>query len=163
MPQPRLRRTALIAGTAAVWAAITLIAGAMGLFSGTRPRDLGVNNGLLKACPNKPNCVNSQSAGDPRHQIAPLQFTGDAEKAWQALHTALSGMERVAIIKEEPHYLYAEFTTRLMGYVDDTEFYLDAGKQLIQVRSASRLGYRDFNVNRERIEEIRQRFAVALK
>jgi len=152
-----------VAGAAALLVAITFIGGAMGLFSGTRPRDLGVNDGLLKACPNKPNCVNSQAAGDPRHVIAPLQFDGDAAHAWTALHTALAGMERVAIVKDEPQYLYAEFTSRLMGYVDDAEFYLDAGNRLIHVRSASRLGYRDFNVNRERIGEIRARFAAALK
>lgn len=134
----------------------------MGLFSGSRPADLGVNGGRLKACPNKPNCVCSQAAPDSSHYIAPLAFTADAGAAWQALHTALAGMKRVAVIKDEPGYLYAEFTTRLMGYVDDTEFYLAAGERAIQVRSSSRLGYRDFNVNRERIEAVRAAFNTAL-
>jgi uncharacterized protein (DUF1499 family) len=135
----------------------------MGLFSGRRPQDLGVRDGGLKACPRKPNCVCSQAGSDPGHFIEPLHFAGDAAAAWKALHSAIAGMERVKIVSDEAQYLYAEFTTRLMGYVDDTEFYLDAGRHLIHVRSASRLGYRDFNVNRERIEAIRARFAAALQ
>jgi uncharacterized protein (DUF1499 family) len=39
--------------------------------------------------------------------------------------------------------------------VDDVEFYLDPGKKVIQVRSASRLGESDLGVNRQRIETIR--------
>jgi len=135
----------------------------VGLFSGRRPSDLGVRDGKLKACPRKPNCVCSQTVGDPGHSIEPLRFEGDAAQAWQALHNALAGMERMQIVKDEAQYLYAEFTTRLMGFVDDTEFFLDAGNRAIHVHSASRLGYRDFSVNRERIETIRTRFAAALR
>ena len=53
-----------------------------------------------------------------------------------------------------PGYLYAEFTSRLMGFVDDVEFLLEAAGA-IQVRSASRLGKGDLGVNRARIEAIR--------
>jgi len=42
-----------------------------------------------------------------------------------------------------------------MKFVDDIEFLLDTANQQVQVRSASRLGYRDFDVNRERVEAIR--------
>jgi uncharacterized protein (DUF1499 family) len=135
----------------------------MGLFSGRRPQDLGVNAGRLKPCPNKPNCVNSHAVGDARHVIEPLRFAGDAAAAWRVLHEVIAGMERAAVIADKPDYLYAEFTTRLMGYVDDVEFQLDSANRLIHVRSASRLGYRDFNVNRERIEAVRERFSGLLK
>jgi uncharacterized protein (DUF1499 family) len=133
------------------------------LFSGRRPADLGVRDGKLKACPSKPNCVCSQTAGDPGHFIEPLRFEGDAARAWKALHSAITGMERVQIVNDEAQYLYAEFTTRLMGYVDDTEFLLDTANHAIHVRSASRLGHRDFGVNRDRIETVRSRFAAALQ
>ena len=46
-----------------------------------------------------------------------------------------------------------------MGYVDDVEFYLNADKGIIEVRSASRLGQSDLGVNRDRIETIRSKFA----
>jgi uncharacterized protein (DUF1499 family) len=42
-----------------------------------------------------------------------------------------------------------------MRYVDDVEFFYDDKAGVIHVRSASRLGRRDFGVNRKRIEELR--------
>ena len=71
-------------------------------------------------------------------------------------------MERVNIARDEPGYLYAEFTTRLMGFVDDAEFHLDEKSGVIDVRSASRLGRKDFGVNRARIEGIRAKISAAL-
>ena len=47
-----------------------------------------------------------------------------------------------------------------MRFVDDVEFRHDSAGQVIHVRSASRLGRRDFGVNRERIEAIRDRFTT---
>jgi uncharacterized protein (DUF1499 family) len=66
-------------------------------------------------------------------------------------------MERTTIIEATDSYLYAEFKSKLMGYVDDVEFYLDPAANVIQVRSASRLGQSDLGVNRQRIETIRQK------
>jgi uncharacterized protein (DUF1499 family) len=42
-----------------------------------------------------------------------------------------------------------------MGFVDDVEFLVDPVKGVVHVRSASRLGRRDFGVNRERVERLR--------
>ncbi len=65
-------------------------------------------------------------------------------------------MERTSIVSETDNYLYAEFTSKLMGYVDDVEFYFDPSTPgQIQVRSASRLGQSDLGVNRSRVEAIR--------
>jgi uncharacterized protein (DUF1499 family) len=90
-----------------------------------------------------------------------LRYASDARQAWVALRQVIDGMPRVKVITSDPNYLYAEFSTRLMGYVDDTEFYLDEKAGVIQVRSASRLGSSDFGVNRERIESIRAKLAQA--
>ncbi|MBD0265996.1 MAG: DUF1499 domain-containing protein, partial [Tolypothrix sp. Co-bin9] len=60
---------------------------------------------------------------------------------------------------ESNDYLYAEFKSALMGFVDDVEFYLDPKAKVIQVRSASRLGQSDLGVNRKRIETIRAKLA----
>ena len=51
--------------------------------------------------------------------------------------------------------MYAEFRTRLMRYVDDLELWHDERAGLVHVRSASRLGRRDFGVNRKRVEALR--------
>ena len=48
-----------------------------------------------------------------------------------------------------------EFTTALMGYVDDVEFLYDPAAGVTHVRSASRLGYSDLGANRKRIEALR--------
>ncbi|MGH7970152.1 MAG: DUF1499 domain-containing protein, partial [Limisphaerales bacterium] len=56
------------------------------------------------------------------------------------------------------HYLHAEFRSPLMGFVDDVEFVLAPEQKLIHVRSAARLGYSDFGVNRKRAEFLRAQF-----
>jgi len=135
----------------------------MGLFSGTRPDNLGVHNGRLAPPKRTPNNVNSQvdRNADPQHFIEPLRYAGDAHKAWETLHGVVNGMRRVKVVQSGPDYLYAEFTSKLMGFVDDVEFYLDEKAGVIQVRSASRLGRGDHGVNRGRIEYIRAKLTQA--
>jgi len=58
-------------------------------------------------------------------------------------------------VTQSEHYLHIEFSSSLLGFVDDVEFLAAAEDQVIHVRSASRLGVRDFGVNRKRIEAIR--------
>ncbi len=125
-------------------------------FSGKRPTYLGVKEGKLAPCPASPNCVCSQSPpSDRQHYIEPFTYTGNPAEALTKLKSAIDSMARTKIITQSDHYLYAEFTTPLMGYVDDVEFYLDSQAQVIHVRSASRLGKSDLGVNRKRLEEIR--------
>jgi uncharacterized protein (DUF1499 family) len=40
------------------------------------------------------------------------------------------------------------------------EFWLDPAAGVVQVRSASRLGYGDWGANRKRVEALRQRLAA---
>lgn len=122
-------------------------------FSGSRPANLGLHNDLLTECPSTPNCVNSFSS-DSTHAIAPLK-SSDIEKAFVDLKQVIASQPRTKIIESTENYLYAEFTSKLMGFVDDVEFYLDKASNAIQVRSASRLGESDLGVNRQRIESIR--------
>ncbi|RMF28122.1 MAG: DUF1499 domain-containing protein [Cyanobacteria bacterium J083] len=122
-------------------------------FAGKRPTNLGVKNGKLAPPPPTPNCVHSQS-DDPRYKIEPLPPVPISQ-----IKKVIEGMERTKIIKETDDYLYAEFTSKLMGFVDDVEFYLDRDANVVHVRSASRLGKSDLGVNRQRIEEIRARLA----
>ncbi|MCJ8280706.1 MAG: DUF1499 domain-containing protein [Rivularia sp. ALOHA_DT_140] len=129
------------------------------IFSGTRPDNLGVNNGKLVACPNSPNCVSSQSpSSDSTHFIEPLKYSSTVEKALTDLKSVIQSENRTTIINESSDYLYAEFKSALMGYVDDVEFYLDSSSNTIHVRSASRLGQSDLGVNRKRVETIRTKF-----
>jgi uncharacterized protein (DUF1499 family) len=123
-------------------------------FSGMRPDNLGVSSGKLVSCPNSPNCVSSQRIDDP-HYIEPLTYQGEPKNAIAALTNIINSQERTKIIAAEENYLYAEFASRWMGYVDDVEFYVNPATKVIDVRSASRLGESDLGVNRQRIEKIR--------
>jgi uncharacterized protein (DUF1499 family) len=132
----------------------------MGLLSGTRPSGLGVRNGKLKALPSSPNAVGSQDA-DKSHAVAPLAYTGTREEEIRKLRSIIGDTPGARIVEETPDYLYAEYESSLLGFVDDVEFYLPAYEKVIHVRSASRLGYSDFGVNRKRIEHIRTRLKQA--
>lgn len=116
--------------------------------AGERPASLGVSAGQLGTCPDSPNCVSSFDTRDS-HRIAPLNAT------LAQVRTAVTAMPGAQIISEQENYLYAEFTTRLMGFVDDVEFLAEPAATLVHVRSASRLGHSDLGVNRERIETLR--------
>ncbi len=144
-----------------------VLAGQLGFLKGTAPSDLGLKNGQLKAPSSTNNSVTSQAALHPNHpmrakaDIAALPMTGDAKATMARLQTVVAAMPGAQIIKTEPTYLYAQFTTRLMKYVDDVEFSIDEPARLIHVRSASRLGKEDLNANRDRIEAIRAKLATA--
>jgi uncharacterized protein (DUF1499 family) len=68
---------------------------------------------------------------------------------------SLSLPARASVPRQSYPNLHVEFTSQLMGFVDDVEFYFDPDGKSIQVRSASRLGESDLGVNRQRIEAIR--------
>jgi uncharacterized protein (DUF1499 family) len=130
----------------------------MGLFSGKRPDSLGVANGRLAPCKPSPNCVSSQAdRDDPVHYIAPIAAGRHPVETFARLKRLVRETPRTHIVSDAPDYLYAEYSSRLFGFVDDVEFWLDTPAGVIQVRSASRLGYSDLGVNRDRIDGIRAR------
>ena len=124
--------------------------------AGKPPENIGITNGRLAPCPDSPNCVSSQSEGE-RHHIAPIAYRGERKAAKEALKQVILEKPGSRIISDGDDYLYAEFKSRIMGFVDDVEFYFPE-ESIIHVRSASRVGHSDLGVNRKRIEEIRKRF-----
>ena len=132
------------------------------VFSWQRPANLGVRDGRLAPPRATPNNVSSQAPQeDAEHYIAPLKFRGNGAEALVALRTVIDAMQRTRIVRHEGDYLYAEFRSKLMGYVDDVEFVVAEKEGVIHVRSASRLGRRDYGVNRARVEAVRRRFEAA--
>ena len=142
-------------------AMVAVMAGRLGLLRGTAPADLGVKDGKLKPPSKTPNSVSSQADLWPGHpqaayaRIAPLPLVGDGPATLARLKAIVAATPGAQWVGERPDYLYATFSTRLMKYTDDVEFWLDPVAQVVQVRSASRLGQRDFGANRSRIETIR--------
>ncbi len=143
-----------------------LVAARLGAFSGQAPTSLGLREGKLKPPSKTPNSVSSQAALWPDHPqrehaaIAPLALRGDGLATIAQLATVIEAMDGARIVERRPDYLYAQFTTQLMRFVDDVEFWFDPAAGVIQVRSASRVGHGDRGVNRARIEAIRERLAA---
>jgi len=76
------------------------------------------------------------------------------------LKTVIQAMKKTKIITENKNYLYAEFTSAIMGFVD-VEFYLDEGAKVIRsfslasgtVGSRSKPKNRDHQNKTERTEK----------
>jgi uncharacterized protein (DUF1499 family) len=143
---------ALLAAAVAATACDAGPALSRGIFAGHVPPEVGLHGGRLAACPPRPNCVSSV-ASDAEHRVAPLPMTGDATAAMLQVAELVRREPGASVVTQRPDYLHAEFTSAVFGFVDDVEFH--AGRGRIDVRSASRLGYYDFGVNRRRVEQLR--------
>lgn len=150
---------------AAVLAALLWIAGQAGLLSGTPPGDLGVRDGKFGRPSETRNSVSSQARLWPGHtqreyaEIAPLALRGDGAATIARLKTLMQTEPGATIIESRADYLYVQYTSRLLKFVDDVEFWFDPADGVIQVRSSSRIGRSDFGVNRRRVEALRERLA----
>lgn len=106
----------------------------------------------LADCPARANCVSSMEKR-ARYRIAPFACTGDPLHAREALVRAVRSVPGAVIKAQDDERIRVEFRTRWLRFVDDAEFLLRPGQ--VEVRSAARLGYSDFGVNRRRIERLR--------
>ncbi len=109
----------------------------------------GLVKGKLKPCPNTPNCISSEYG-----KIEAINV-GQAEPtlAWDKLKQIIVS-HNGNIQTENNDYLWAIFKTPVLGFVDDVEARFDSSKNLIHLRSASRVGYYDFGANRKRLINI---------
>ena len=154
-----------------IWIALAvvavLLAARFGAFSGSAPNNLGVRDGKLKPPSKTENSVSSQADLWPNAplkdyaRIAPIALQGDAKATIAKIAQVVEALPGAVIVERRDDYLYARFTTALMRFTDDVEFWFDPAANVMQVRSASRVGRKDFGVNRARIEAIRARLAGA--
>lgn len=124
--------------------------------TGQRPENLGIHNGRLTDCPSKPNCISSQ-AEDEKHVLTPFRYQGEKKAAFERLKKIIRSVERMTIVAETDNYVHIECKSKIMGFVDDLEFFFPKEK-IIHIRSASRIGYSDLGVNRKRVEYLRELF-----
>ncbi len=154
----------LLFGAAAL-AVLVLLAAQLGAFSGHAPDNMGVRDSRLRAPSKTPNSVSSQADLWVQHpmqdyaRIAPLALTGSGPATIAQIRRIVETLPGAKVVVSREDYLYVQFTTRWMKFVDDAEFWFDPVHAVVQVRSASRLGRKDFDVNRARIEAIRQALA----
>ncbi|MCC5947827.1 MAG: DUF1499 domain-containing protein [Nitriliruptoraceae bacterium] len=145
-PSRRLLRLLMYVAAALLLAflAIRLWAGAVD------PPVLGVTDGELAPCPPSDNCVVS-TATEPRHATDPLTCT-DAEVAALAAELEVA-LPRTEVVTADAGYAHLEARSRVFGFVDDLELLGDG--EVVQLRSAARLGRDDLGVNAARVEEVR--------
>lgn len=142
---------------------LVLVAGQIGLLRGSPRGTLGVNDGKLQRPSKTENSVSSQAALWPDHpmrayaEVAPLPLSGGSGPGTlERLKTLIATMPGAKVVDSRADYVYATFETKWLKFVDDIEFWFDPAANVIQVRSASRLGRKDFGVNRARVEAIRR-------
>ena len=121
-------------------------------------KEYGLVEGRLKRCPGTPNCVSSEPGSDPAHAIEPLTFAAeDAARVLPRLKAVIRDMGgRIQV--ETTDYLAATFTSPIFRFVDDLELRIDTDRNVIHLRSASRVGRSDFGVNRKRVALLKTAF-----
>ena len=140
-----------------VLAGVVVLAGGVRLAAALAPPPaIGVVGGSLQDCPRRDNCVHSGSE-HPRYAIAPLACPGD--RLPEVVDVALAQLERTRLVELTDGYAHLRSASPVWGFVDDLE--LLAHDDEIEVRAAARLGRRDFDVNRERVEQLRHAVADA--
>ena len=77
------------------------------------------------------------------------------------MRDAVAAMPRTTIVEERQGYLHAECTSRIFRFVDDLELLRSETGDRVDVRSASRVGYGDWGVNRARVESLREALVAA--
>lgn len=158
-----MRTLAILAFVFIILPLVVFAAGQFGLLKGRPPAESGLRDGKLRPPSRTPNSVSSQAHLWPEGEhavdatIEPLAFTQDSALAMNRLRDVLAGWPGARIVENNPEYLAVQFETRWLRFVDDAEFLLDPAAKVIHVRSASRIGRRDFGTNRVRIEAIRKR------
>lgn len=108
----------------------------------------------LADCGHSPNCQGSASSREAQ-RVAPFNLRGTVEESMDSLVELIEAQPGAAVETRDANYLHATFTSKIMQYVDDVEFLIDAEREHIDVRSASRLGKSDLGANARRIESLR--------
>lgn len=120
------------------------------------PEGLGVTDGFLKPCPTSPNCVSTQAKReDTVHYAEPIVYTGERKATQLSVEFYMLNKGNARIVSSTLGYVHFEVKSRLIGYIDDVEFYFPESDKIVHLRSASRVGYSDGGVNRERVRKIR--------
>lgn len=119
--------------------------------------ELGRRDGRLLPCPDRPNCVASRES-DPRHRVDAFPLEHGVAETRAALKAIVAAMPRTVVLAEESDYLRFQFTSFLLRFKDDLEFHLVPAERLVHVRSAARVGYYDFGVNRARVATVRRAY-----
>ena len=114
---------------------------------------LGVSDGKLKPLGSFPNSVSTQASQDSK-RVEPLPMKSTVEDTMAAIKEACKSVSQTDILEERSDYLRVVFTTPVMKFHDDGEFWIDEQAQVVHFRSAARAGYSDGGNNRARYQKL---------
>ena len=126
-------------------------------YPGTQPT-LGLqSNGKLKTCDYEPNCFST--SGDEYHLLKPWRPKAGGDAMSELLETIKAyppGQANIdkggwSIITASDNYLYVQFESLKLGFIDDVEMAVNRDGSEVQVRSSSRIGFLDLGVNAKRL------------
>ncbi|USD65714.1 DUF1499 domain-containing protein [Vibrio sp. SCSIO 43136] len=107
-------------------------------------------------CDDRPRCVSTLDSRED-FNLAPFNLAdGVTLDQIEAVALTLPNAKTAA---KSDNYLRIEYTTKIMRFVDDMELGIQDGQLVL--RSESRLGHYDFDVNRERAEALREKLLEA--
>ena len=125
------------------------------------PTNLGETNGSLAPLPRTPNAVSSQTS-DIRKKVDPFPFKQNLTESKNSIKIILEDFEGLTLLHESKNYIHAFTTSKTMRFHDDIEFFFDERSKVVHFRSASRIGYSDMNVNRNRYERLKESYMKQL-
>lgn len=120
---------------------------------------MGLAPRALAPCPSSLNCALSDSE-EGEHAVAPFVLTDPGAKAWSQIRATVASLPRTKVVVDGENYLRAESRSFVLRFVDNLELELRPSQGSVAVRSAARVGYYDFGVNRRRVEKLRSLLEV---
>ncbi|KAM0850304.1 hypothetical protein ACQ4PT_053157 [Festuca glaucescens] len=141
-------------------------------FSGTKPSYLGVQKSppSLALCPATNSCVStSEKMSDTTHYAPPWNYNpkdgprGKTISKDEAMKELIEVVTKTKpdkftpnIVEKGDDYVRVEYESPIFGFVDDVEFWFPPGKKsIVEYRSASRSGFKDFDINKKRVKALR--------
>ena len=125
--------------------------------SANQPKTVGLKNNNLSVCSGRPNCVSSLNS-EPDFMVAPFKL--NKAESWDQIKEITVKKTNWKLITSTDNYLHFECSTTFLRFIDDLQLNLKANG-IVQLRSASRIGYSDFGANRKRVEKLRRELTSA--
>ena len=116
----------------------------------------------LKPCGSSPNCWCSSAPfrDNPARYLAPWKGNSikDVKQVIDSYQVGQNGIDgggfKIVKYDEAGQYIYVQFQSYKIGYIDDFECWFNPAIGKFDVRSASRIGLSDLGVNAKRLEYI---------
>jgi len=124
-------------------------------------RAIGLIDGQLARCTEKPNCICTEYPDDASHYAEPIVIPSHMDNPEEISQLVKAVIEEAGgdVQIQSNSYLSAVFESRFLGFIDDVEVRIDLSRGRIYLRSASRVGYSDLGANLKRVNRLTKLFA----